>query len=53
MAVEVERLFLEAQVRRKRIFVMVGHEDGVVSFGRTLEKASAALLSALAQAYER
>jgi ribulose-5-phosphate 4-epimerase/fuculose-1-phosphate aldolase len=50
MAEEVERLFLEARVKRSRIFVMGGHEDGVVSFGRTAEKAAAVLLSSLARA---
>jgi hypothetical protein len=53
LAEEVERLFLEARVKRNRIFVMGGHEDGVVCFGRTSERAAAVLLSALAQAYQR
>lgn len=50
MAEEVERLFLEARVKRSRIFVMDGHEDGVISFGRTAERAAAVLLSSLARA---
>jgi L-ribulose-5-phosphate 4-epimerase len=53
MAEEVERLFLEARGKRNRIFVMDGHEDGVVSFGRSAERTVAVLLSALAQAYQR
>jgi ribulose-5-phosphate 4-epimerase/fuculose-1-phosphate aldolase len=50
MAEEVERLFWEARVKRSHIFVMGGHEDGVISIGRTAERAAAVLLSSLARA---
>jgi ribulose-5-phosphate 4-epimerase/fuculose-1-phosphate aldolase len=52
MAAEVERLFRETPVREKLIFSMGGHEDGVVSFGRTSEEAGAVLLAYLARAFE-
>ncbi|OGW79179.1 MAG: hypothetical protein A2Z83_04335 [Omnitrophica bacterium GWA2_52_8] len=43
MAHEVARLFREASLRNVRIFVMAGHEEGVVSFGRSLAEAGAVL----------
>ena len=39
MAREMWRLFHETDLRDTRILVMAGHEDGVLSFGRTLEAA--------------
>ena len=50
MAEEVMRLFAETDVAAQRLFVMDGHEDGVVTFGRTAEEAGAVMLFALAQA---
>ena len=47
MAEEVQRLFNETDVRKKKIFSMGGHEDGVVSFGSTAEEAGAILLRTL------
>lgn len=49
MSAEVARLFRATDVRRQRVFSMGGHDDGIVSFGRTAEEASAALLNALAK----
>jgi len=46
MAQEVRRLFNETSVRQSGIFVMGGHEDGVVSFGHTVEQAAHVLLRA-------
>ncbi len=43
MAAEVARLFRETQARRLGLFVMKGHEDGVVAFGATAEDAAAVL----------
>jgi hypothetical protein len=48
MSREVERLFSETDVRRKGIFSMGGHEDGIVAFGQTMEGAGNTLLTALA-----
>jgi ribulose-5-phosphate 4-epimerase/fuculose-1-phosphate aldolase len=50
MAKEVARLFAETHVARGRAFAMAGHEDGVVSFGATVEDAATALLGKLARA---
>jgi len=47
MAQEVRRLFNETSVRQSGIFAMGGHEDGVVSFGHTVEQAAHVLLRAL------
>ncbi|MGI9088577.1 MAG: class II aldolase/adducin family protein [Chthoniobacterales bacterium] len=41
MAAEVRRLFAETDVRERRIFVMAGHADGVVVFGKNLAEALA------------
>lgn len=39
MALEIRRLFLETDVRMKQILVMAGHEEGIISFGQTVEEA--------------
>ncbi len=43
MAAEVRRLFRETEARTLGIFVMGGHEDGLVVFGRTAEEAGRTL----------
>lgn len=40
MAAETIRLFAETDVRKKGIFAMAGHEEGIVSFGETPEQAA-------------
>ena len=39
MAYEIIRLFEISDVRSKKIFVMSGHQDGIVAFGKNLEDA--------------
>lgn len=39
MAEDIIRIFKETNVREKHIFAMLGHPDGVVSFGKTPEEA--------------
>ena len=39
MAYEIARLFKVSDVRRRKIFVMAGHEGGIVAFGKNLEEA--------------
>ena len=39
MAREIIRLFTETDVRSRKIFVMAGHEGGIVAFGENLENA--------------
>lgn len=50
MALEVERLYTAAAVREKKILVLAGHEDGVVSFGRNVEEACTVMIGTLAAA---
>jgi len=50
MAAEVQRLFAESDLPQQRIFGMAGHEDGVVSFGRTAEEAGGVMVNYLARA---
>lgn len=52
MAVEVRRLFRETAVRERLIFAMGGHEDGIISFGRTAEEAGNKLINYLSRAYQ-
>ena len=39
MAYEIMRLFTGSDVRSRQIFVMAGHEGGIVAFGKNLEQA--------------
>jgi L-ribulose-5-phosphate 4-epimerase len=39
MAYEIIRLFQEGDVRNKKMFVMAGHQAGIVAFGKNLEDA--------------
>ena len=50
MAAEAARLFRETDVSARRIFSMGGHEDGIVTFGRTADEAGSVLLGMLARA---
>jgi ribulose-5-phosphate 4-epimerase/fuculose-1-phosphate aldolase len=52
MSREVERLFSQTDARRKGIFSMGGHEDGIIAFGHTVEEAGNTLLTALAGSRE-
>jgi len=44
MAREVTRLFEVTDVQSRKIFVMAGHEGGIVAFGKDLEEALAVLM---------
>lgn len=52
MAAEVKRLFAESDLSEKRIFGMAGHEDGIVSYGRTAEEAGFTMLAYLVRALQ-
>jgi len=52
MAYEIYRLFDETDVREKGIFVMGGHEDGVVAFGENIRHAGLILLNYLALSFQ-
>ena len=47
MADEVQRLFKETNVKKERVFVMAGHEEGIIAFGETLTKAGRVLSAAI------
>ena len=51
MAEEVRRLFRDTSVRQRGIFAMGGHEDGVVSFGRSAEEAGNVMVDCLVRAF--
>jgi L-ribulose-5-phosphate 4-epimerase len=44
MANEIERLLKENDLLRHRLLVMAGHQDGIISFGETMEAAVQVLL---------
>lgn len=48
MAEAVEQLFRESDVLKRRLFVMQGHRDGVVSFGSSIIEASQVMILSLA-----
>ena len=50
MAFAVERLLAQRRAREARTLVMLGHEDGVISFGETPDEAGEAMLRFLARA---
>ncbi|MEL6814332.1 MAG: class II aldolase/adducin family protein [Cyanobacteria bacterium J06598_3] len=45
MAAETQRLFEESDLARLKIFAMAGHEDGIVTFGETLQIAYRVLIN--------
>ena len=47
MANEMIRLFDETDLRNKKVLVMAGHEEGIISFGENLEEAGNLLLKLL------
>lgn len=53
MAREVARLWSTSSLPEGRVFVMRGHQDGVVAFGKSIDAAGGALVAALARAGER
>jgi ribulose-5-phosphate 4-epimerase/fuculose-1-phosphate aldolase len=44
MAEEIKRLFRETDVSTTKIIVMGGHEEGIITFGTTLEEAARILI---------
>jgi ribulose-5-phosphate 4-epimerase/fuculose-1-phosphate aldolase len=44
MAYEITRLFTVSDVRSRKMFVMAGHEGGIVTFGKNLEDAFDAVM---------
>lgn len=46
MAYEIIRLFETSDVRSQKIFIMAGHQDGIVAFGKSLDDAFDVLMRA-------
>jgi ribulose-5-phosphate 4-epimerase/fuculose-1-phosphate aldolase len=44
MALEFQRLYRDTAFRSERVAVMAGHEEGIISFGFSLEQAANRLL---------
>jgi ribulose-5-phosphate 4-epimerase/fuculose-1-phosphate aldolase len=47
MANEIKRLFIETDVSSKKIFVMGGHPEGIIAFGKSPDEAGEILLNFL------
>jgi ribulose-5-phosphate 4-epimerase/fuculose-1-phosphate aldolase len=45
MAEEIKRLFVETAVKKEKAIVMGGHEEGIITFGETLDEAGEILLN--------
>ena len=50
MATAVEQLFQSGQLKQTLIFTMLGHEDGVVAFGKNMQEAAWELVNCLSLA---
>jgi L-ribulose-5-phosphate 4-epimerase len=50
MAIAVEQLFQSGSLHQTSLFTMLGHEDGVVSFGRNMQEAAWELIKYLSLA---
>jgi L-ribulose-5-phosphate 4-epimerase len=48
MAYEMRRLYEKTDLRKKKILLMLGHEEGVITFGADLREALRVLFAALA-----
>ena len=44
MAIEIQRLFTETNLRDQKILAMGGHEEGVISFGKNIDDAGKILM---------
>jgi ribulose-5-phosphate 4-epimerase/fuculose-1-phosphate aldolase len=45
MAYEIGRIMAQPETLSKKVFVMGGHEEGIISFGRTVEEASLIIMA--------
>ena len=50
MAYAISQLFLSGQLEQQNVFTMLGHEDGVISFGNDFPHAAFAMINTLASA---
>ena len=47
MAKEIERLFQQTDVEQSQVIVMAGHQEGIISFGKTMSEAGNRILQLL------
>ena len=52
MAHAISRLFNSGQLEQQALFTMLGHEDGVISFGLNFPQAACAMINTLASAMQ-
>ena len=45
MALEIKRLFQETDIKSKKILVMAGHEEGIITFGKTVHEAYSLIIN--------
>ena len=50
MAIAVKQLFQSGRLNHTSIFTMLGHQDGVIAFGATIQQAAEEMIHILAQA---
>ena len=50
MAYAISQLFNSGQLKQQRVFTMLGHEDGVISFGQNFPQTAFAMINTLASA---
>ncbi|NOR81064.1 MAG: class II aldolase/adducin family protein, partial [Methyloprofundus sp.] len=50
MAYAINELFQSGKLEKQSLFTMLGHEDGVVSFGQNFPQAACIMISTLAMA---
>ena len=52
MAEEIAGLYRSGKLSKARLFIMGGHQDGVIAYGETIEQAGAALIAQLSLAIQ-
>ena len=52
MADEIAGLYRSGELSKVRLFIMGGHQDGVIAYGETIEQAGAALIAQLSLAIQ-
>lgn len=45
MAIEIQRLFEETNLKEKKVLAMGGHQEGVISYGKSIDEAGKLLLN--------
>ena len=45
MAFEISKIMTQQETLDKKVFVMGGHKEGIIAFGRTMEEAASTILS--------